>query len=247
MKIVLCLLFFIFTFHFTLAQRINSDLPDQSDGAYVLKPRQFQVEEKLWLSYMERHPNAWISSTLLRMGVVKNLELRLLIEEGKSRDIFMKETTQGLSPLALSAKFALLKERKILPDITLVGYLQLPFTSRSSENAMRWSPSLLLALEKKIKKFKFSFNGGWKENNFDTQNSWSMVYSVRYPIAKKLETFIEYFGQYSIDIHPSHNLDGGIQYYVKNNLQVFVTTGTNIEEEEWKSFVALGCAFRFDP
>jgi hypothetical protein len=224
--------------------KINTDLPDQSDGTYVLKPLQLQVEEKLWMNHLEQHSNAWISSTLIRIGTVKNIEMRLLIEEGKSRDVFMDETAQGCSPLSLSTKWAILKKHKILPDLTFVAYLQLPFTSQNTEREMLWSPYLLMAAEKKIKKLTVSFNGGWKQNNFDPHGSWSLVSSLRYQLLKKTQVFGEYFAQYDPLIHPSHNMDMGIQYDIKKNIQIYMTTGSSIEAEEWNAFLATGLAIK---
>lgn len=223
---------------------MNTDIPDQSEATYTMKPHQVQVEEKLWFNYFEQNKNAFISSTLIRYGVVKRVEARIMIEEGVARDVFTEETTQSCSPLALSAKYSLINTHTLFPNITLVGYLQIPITSQSSERQLLWTPTFILAAEKKIKKWNFSVNAGIKENNFDPHIAWLAVSSIRYQMAKKLQVFGEYFAQYANTAHPYHNADAGVQYDVRTNIQLFATTGTNIDAEEWNPFVATGFALR---
>jgi len=240
---VAVILFFPFL-AYSQEDKMNTDMPDQSEASYVMKPHQVQVEEKLWLNYFEQNKNAWISSTMIRVGVIKKLEARIMIEEGISRDVFIEETAQSCSPLALSAKYQLINTHTLFPNITLVGYLQIPLTSQSSERQLLWAPTFIVAAEKKIKKWNFSVNGGIKENNFDPHTAWIAVSSVRYQLAKKIQVFGEYFAQYAETAHPSHNADAGVQYDVKSRLQLFATTGTNIDAEEWNPFVATGFAFK---
>ena len=242
-KLALLILFFPF-FAYAQEDKMNTDIPDQSEATYVIKPHQLQVEEKLWFNYFEKNQNAFISSTLIRFGVVKRLEARIMIEEGKARDVFTEETTQSCSPLALSAKYSLINTHTLFPNITLVGYLQLPFTTQSSERELLWSPTFIVAAEKKIKKWNFSLNGGIKQNNFDPHTAWIAVSSVRYQVAKRAQVFVEYFAQYAATAQPSHNADAGVQYDIKSRLQLFMTAGTNIDAEEWNPFIATGCAFK---
>jgi len=127
------ILFFLFVLwlNYATAQdssRMETDRPDQTDGANVLNKKEVQFETELYYNTFDSGRAAIISSSLLRYGLFKNCEVRLLIEEGRERDKFIDETTQGFYPLALSVKLALLKDHPILPDVVLITYVKMPLS-----------------------------------------------------------------------------------------------------------------------
>jgi hypothetical protein len=67
--------------------KIETDRPDQTENTFVMRPRDLQFETGFILDRFN-HTNEYIGHGLVRYGVVKNVELRLLIEEGKNRDAY---------------------------------------------------------------------------------------------------------------------------------------------------------------
>lgn len=237
-----CLAFPILAF--CQEDKINPDRPDQTEGTHVIAPGEVQLEADFYYNYFQEEKDALISSNLLRVGIVPRAELRLIVEEGRQRDVFIDETTQGVYPLSLGTKIALIKEHDWIPNISVSPSVQLPFTSRTSENKMLWSPSVILATEYEIEKFSIDFNVGWKQSAFDTHNAAIASASFRYEWTEKLESFVEYFGAYSASSHPRHNADMGLMYLLSKQLLISASWGTSLLQEEYNGFALAGFAFR---
>ena len=224
--------------------RIDTDRPDQTDGTQIVKPGEFQVETDLYYNSFSEYDPAVITSTLIRIGALKFAELRVVVEEGIQRDIFIDETAQGVFPLAIGTKVEILKKHKNLPDISLIGTMQVPATSRSSDMQMRWAPFFALAYEKKFGKLSVDVNTGIKGAAFEDKYSYQASSSFRFELTKKFIVFAEYFGQYAPTLIPQHNVDSGFIYYLKENLQICASVGSTLLFEDYNRFVLIGTAFR---
>lgn len=224
--------------------KINTDKPDQSDGANVVDKGHFQFETGFYYNKFRTGNPALITSSLLRFGVFKNVEARLLVEQGQERDRFISETTQGLYPLAISTKVALLKDKRTLPDISIIGYLHIPVTADHSQQSY-WSPMITLVLEKELGSLTATTNMSFKQEAFE--NTWIFQGSgeLKYEVSDKVSVFGEYFAQYAAHDEPLHNLDGGILYYIGSQWMVSAAFGHSIfAGEKDNYFINTGLAFR---
>lgn len=226
-------------------EKINTDRPDQTEGVSVLKKGQFQGEFGMVYNKFPDGPSAVVGRGLLRYGLVKNVEVRLLAEDGKERDRFMEETSGSIYPLAASTKIALLKEHAFLPDISLVAYVKLPFTSRSSEQLPYWSASVIAAFQQKLSdKWEVDYNAGYKQQPYEKGHQWLATLSVQYSLTKKGQVFAEYFADYASGEDPQHNADAGLLYQLNDNFQVDLSAGGTLSADPANRFVAAGFAFR---
>jgi len=246
----------IYTDILTLIKNDKSDAEHQTQSLKQKRSQRRDAEEtdrhsktnllKTILYNRYKHaPSSLIGQALLRYGIAERLELRFLVEDGRQRDQYISETVQSIYPLALGTKIALLKDVKGLPNITLVSYLKLPFTSRSSEQKIYWSPSVLLAFEHKIgDKFKLEYNVGAQQDAYDTD--WEMLgnLALHYKLTQKLELATEYYARYQPGENPSHNIGGSISYEIGNALEVYLSGGSTLYTEEQNHFFNGGVAFR---
>lgn len=223
--------------------KINSDRPDQTEGTHVIQPGELQIEADFYYNYFEKEKAALISSNLIRVGLLKQAELRLVLEEGRQRDAFI-ETTQGVYPLSAGTKVELIKEHAWIPNVSGLAYLQLPFTSKSEENKLRWSPAFVLASEYDVAKLSMDVNVGVKWGAFEPTKALMASSSFRYEWSEKLQSFIEYYGQFSTQSHPMHNSDLGFMYLFTDQFQMSLSFGTSLYAEEYNGFVMLGTALR---
>lgn len=224
---------------------LNMDLPDETEETDLVEKGEVQFEFAYLHTSFAKGAQPSIGQGLFRYGLSGKLELRFLIEDGYARDRYLEETVQSTSPLALSVKFALLEDHKILPDITLVSYLKLPFTSKTSEQNPYWSPVLSLAFQNKFgEKWKFEYNPGAMQEPFGL--TWSSFFnaSLHYKVTNKTELFAEYYGQYSTSEDPQHNAGLGLSYQVNNILEFFAVTGTTVNYNPYNRFFSGGLAVR---
>jgi hypothetical protein len=223
---------------------MTADLPDETEETSLLQKGQWQGEFAYLYTHFSKAPNPSIGQALIRYGALSRWEFRLLVEEGYARDRYLEETVQSTYPLALSTKLALLKGHPVLPDITFVGYLKLPFTAHSREQSLYWSPIVSLAFQHKLgDKWKLDYNGGGQQEPFGKNWSAFANGSIHYKISERLETFAEYYGQYQNDAQ--HNAGIGIFYQINNYSGIYGVGGRSIASKPYNYFFSAGLAFRW--
>ncbi len=233
---------------------LSTDRPDQTEAPRLVPKGRFQIEAGYAVTRFreeaagEGAQTAHTGILFLRYGLGERVELRAVVEDGVLRDRFIEETTQGLYPLAVGAKVALIKEQKgIVPEVSVLSYLKLPFTSRADSQGAYWSPAVILAFENKfLQKWEIEYNAGWKKDAYDTDYEWMASASLHYEVTKKLKLFLEYFGHYAPGEAPLHNADGGLLYEVRDNLQLDFSAGSSLQAETEKGncFGAVGFSVR---
>lgn len=222
---------------------IDTDKPDQTDGTHVVAAGELQIESDVYFNEIEDEYPSIISSSLIRIGLVESWELRLVVEEGIQRDVFIQETTQGIFPFAAGAKAELLKNHWWLPDISFIGLIQIPVISRNEENKMRWASFGAVAYEKEFGKISLDVNTGVKSSAFNKDHCYQGSGSLRYDLSERLMFFLEYFGELSQDGIPKHNADTGIIFFVKKNFQFSASAGTSILSDKFNRFMLVGMGY----
>jgi hypothetical protein len=231
-------------FFFTIqAQQMNTDRPDQSDGATVMDKHKVQLESSVYYTTVDINQHVMISSSLLRFGLLKHIELRLLAEQGYHRNIFMEETAQSQYPFALSAKVSIMKAHGDWPAIAIAGYLQLPFTNGSEIH--QWSPAVLLILEKKWSPLTLTINAGPKQEAFQPDWEFQATGDLKYELDSKWQVFAEYFAQYS-HASPFHNVDGGFLFNVSKSWMLYASMGSSIKHHPSNYFFNMGFAVQLN-
>jgi hypothetical protein len=222
-------------------KEMNTDRPDQTEETQVVNKRQLQVETGFLYNHFDTGQSALISRTMVRYGISKKWEVGILVEQGRERDRYIKETVQSTYPLAVRIKTAVLESHTWLPDITLIGYLQLPYTAVHTKEGWRRSTSLMAAFLHEVgSDWKIEYNVGFQQEAFSDDIAWKVNSSVHYKLTKKAELFVGYFSRFQLNEDPFHNLDAGISYKVKDNMQIDLAGGSSILYDEPNRFLTLG-------
>ncbi|WP_207515836.1 transporter [Longitalea luteola] len=222
-------------------KEMNTDRPDQTEETHLVNKRQVQVETGLLYNDFDTGRSAIITRTLIRYGISSKWELGVLVEQGRERDRYMKETVQSTYPLAVRFKAAVLEDHKWLPDITVIGYLQLPYTAVYTNGGWRRSASLLAAFLHEVgDDWKIEYNAGFQQEAFGPDMTWLVNGSIHYKPAERLEMFAGYFSQFESQEDPIHNLDAGIQYKIRDNLQIDLAAGSSILHDNPNRFLTIG-------
>lgn len=211
-------------------QPINTDRPDQSDGTYVLPKNNLQIENGITIAN-----KTFANNLMLRYGITKSTEIRLLADVGKFEDV------TGLAPITISAKQRIIENNGILPAITLVGYLRYEKIASKLFQNNTISYNFLLAFQNDITdKFSVGYNlgssTGLKNVSFTT--------SAAYSFTDKVTGFVEYFANFEKTQNPNHNIDGGILYLINNRLQLDAALGVSITEKN-SNYLTTGLSYRF--
>lgn len=237
----------------TKPEELSTDRPDQTEAPKLVPRGYFQIEAGFTTTRFQEESEigpktAAIGALFLRYGLFERVELRAVLEEGRGRDRFIQETTQGLYPLALGTKISLIKEQKgLLPEASLIGYVNLPYLPRADSQQGLYHPGIIAAFENKfLEKYEVEYNVGWKQDAFDAEYEWMSSASLHYEVSEKVKLFAEYFGQYMPEGPPLHNGDGGVLYLLADNCQVDFAVGSSIraQPENRNFFGAVGFSVR---
>ena len=211
---------------------INTDRPDQSDGAYVLEKNKFQIENGITIS-----DKTLLNNFMLRYGFTKSAEVRIELDAGRFED------KNGLLPVTFSVKQRIIEQKKIIPAITLVGYLGFEQLAGKNFSGHGLPAAIVLAFENEVSpKISLGYNIGtatWFKNL-------NLTFGIGYITEKKLSFFAEYFSSFHKKEVPQHNFDIGAQYLIRNNLQFDIAAGHSLFDKDKRMFITTGFAYRFN-
>lgn len=208
---------------------ISTDRPDQSDGVYTIPKNQIQVENGLTLA-----KGTVINNLMLRYGLGSSTEVRLLVDAGKEEGI------RGLKPLTISAKQRLLEQQqKIIPAITLVGYVSFEKAASKNFQGNEIPFELKLAFENELDD---QFSLGYNLGTSDKFKNLNFSFGVGYSPIENISTFVEYFSTFNR--HDSeHNIDIGILFTATPVLQFDIACGRSIDDRDANFFTTFGVSY----
>ncbi|MBQ0788372.1 MAG: transporter [Oceanihabitans sp.] len=276
-KVSLCpsILFFflIIPFHFSFAQNdsitfalvqhkvekfkysqepLITDRPDQTESPNVLRKGFLQVETGTFYETFEdnniQNENFTYNTTLVRFGLLDNLELRLgwNFTEGKT-NINGKSTnnvTSGFKPLLLGIKTSIAKEKGVFPDIGLLGHLYLPFTASTDYKPENTGVDFRFAFAHTLNEnssLSYNLGAAWGNDSPEA----SFVYTIAYGIGvtEKIGAYAELYGDLPENNKANHFWDAGFTYLISNNIQLDATIGTSITKGQ-DLLLSAGVSFR---
>ena len=242
MKRYLLLLSLLCSYASNAQNLINTDRPDQSDGTHIVEKNHFQVETGLQFSKFDEATSGLDNVTLLRYGVTKYFEVRVLNQYSVVND---SGRTAGIKPPTISFKNQLCKQNGLLPKITLVSYFRLPVTISPSFKGEHWGYTFTVAARHDLSpKMKFYSNIGITRDQESKDFSYLSTAEINYNVTEKFATYIEYFGNFAAHTNASNGVDIGFIYALKNNLTVDLTFGSPTFNLGVNRFIAFGVSAR---
>lgn len=269
-KIFLIVLLFLLP-GFLFSQEIITDRPDRTESPQTVGKNKFQIETGLEYSSFKfntiltdetgmelgvsefKIKTLTAPTTLLRYGILKNVELRLGIDFDRAAltsDMFEFDNNQKLSlnPPKLGAKVEIAKGEGIKPDFSVIGAFTLPNIGAEDKQTQYVVPELILAFSNDINdKFSVGYNFGIETTHKINITDFFYSVSLGMSINSRLGAFAEFFGDTPNDDYSISNrsVDGGLTYLIKNNIQVDAYGGLGLSEDANDFFLGTGIAFKF--
>jgi len=221
---------------------INTDRPDQSDGTHIVEKKHFQVETGVQFSKLDEYTNAFDNVTLVRYGVTRTFEIRLLDQYSVVSD---SNRISGTRPLTISFKNQLCKQQGLLPKLTLVSYFRLPFTLSPAFKGDHFGYTFTLAMRHDLSsKIKIYSNFGITQDQESADISYQGTMEVNYNLTDKFSAFAEYFGNFANATNASNGIDLGFIYAIKNNFAIDVAFGSPDLKPGSNRFITSGVSIR---
>lgn len=237
---------------------IETDRPDITESPSVVDVGRFQIETSIQLELDQDGPDTenWFTPTLLRYGMMENLELRVETDGLSYEDVDVPGaggSTWGYSPFEIGAKYRFHEggETWMEPEMAVLGHIGLPTGSSVFDEDDVTGQVLLLM--------------GWEPaDNWDIEGNLGLLYDVDdqedeffsgfasasalYRFNDRLKAFGEIAYQGPESSEDSHGviLDTGVLYLLSDDMQVDMAIGAGIAGDETPDFFwTTGFSMRF--
>lgn len=236
----------------SVSEDLIADRPDQTESPSLVSKGSIQVETGF---FYENSKNQNLqekiygyNTSLLRYGLLDNLELRLgfdfLETKTELNGLEFGNHDAGFSPLLVGIKVGIAKEKGLLPEIGLLGHLNLPFSVSKEVRPettgvdFRFSFNHTLTENSSI---SYNLGAAWGEDSPQASYLYTLVYG--YDLNEKFGLYLEVYGDLPEDESSDHYWDAGITYMLKNNIQLDALIGTGIDNSQNLMFGG-GISFR---
>lgn len=229
-----------------------TDRPDQTESPNVVPKGFLQVETGTSLETFEdnniKTENFTYNTTLVRFGLLDNLELRLGwdFKEGttKINGNKLDNVTSGFNPLLLGIKTSIAKENGCFPEIGLLGHLYLPFTASTDYKPETTGVDFRFAFSHTLSEnSSLSYNVGAAWGNDSSEAAYVYTVSFGQSITEKLGAYAELYGDLPENNKANHLWDAGLTYLISNNVQLDATVGSSITKGQ-DLLLSAGVSFR---
>ena len=236
----------------TVLEPLITDRPDATESPNTMPKGFIQVETGAFYDTFEEHKikteNYTYNTTLVRYGLLDNLELRLGWDFTESSTSIngnkIDNITSGFSPLLLGIKTSIAKENGLFPEIGLLGHLYLPFTASTDFKPETTGVDFRFAFAHTLSdnsSLSYNLGAAWGSDSPEA----SYVYTIAFGqgITDKLGAYAELYGDLPENNKANHLWDAGLTYLITNNLQLDATVGSSITKGQ-DLLLSAGLSFR---
>ena len=237
-----------------IGQNIITDRPDQTESSSVINCGVIQVESGILISEDNNLNHLYAPSTLFRIGILKNLELRLLSQyEYQTDSDFL---SKGFNDIELGVKIQLLNNDSKAIEIAFLSHLIVPSGSINMSDHQFGIINKLCISHRSKNKLSFAYNLGYDFfHNSDTwdnsTNQFTYSFVSAFEVNNKVNIYIEPYGEIIVkkttinqDQAVISNINTGLTYLVNKNLQLDYSFGTGLDNQS--NFMTIGCSIKFE-
>lgn len=232
---------------------LTTDRPDQTESPYTVPVGSFQIETGIVLAKDKpdgADGSATINSydfgsTLLRYGLIPDLELRLAGSFLREDVQLAKSTTSegGLSDIRFGVKYQLSEANGLIPDAGVIASLKFPVGHKyfTSDKIV---PGINFAASHPLTSFwSLGYNLGFRYQD-KAQNIFFYTLATAVQPLQKIGIFVEVFGASPEGIESLHQADLGMTYLVLPNFQLDTSYGFSLNDPAPDSFFNVGLSWR---
>lgn len=242
-------------------ENIVTDRPDQTEAPQLTPRGFFQVEIGAQSEFDNdkvlkiNSQSTLYNTTLWKYGVTKNFELRLITEYAAEKAQFktssdLPDTTTkvtGFNPISIGSKIALQKQRGIIPAISLITHLELPYFGSNDFKPASIIPRFRFLFAHTLsERFTFSYNLGAEWEDGTSESTGIYTASLGASLVGNLSMFVEAYGFVKENGTADNRLDGGLTFLLNSNLQLDCSGGIGLSEISPDYFISAGISFRFN-
>ncbi len=229
-----------------------TDRPDATESSSVVPKGSLQVETGgFYSSFNEANvktENFVYNTTLLRYGLLDNLEMRLGwdFEERITSvvDIEGVSSLNGMSPLLFGMKLQISEEKEGWPEMAFLGHLYLPFSASTDFKPETTGADFRFSLVHTLSEnssIGYNIGAAWGDDSAEM----GYIYSVSYglTLSDNVGFYAELYGNLPENSKSNHFWNTGFTYLLKPTIQFDATVGTSITKGQ-DMLLSAGLSFR---
>ena len=230
-----------------------TDRPDQTESSSLVPNKMIQIETGFVFENNETSNNKLRSyaynTSLLRYGLMKNLELRMGLEYlgdiAESKSSNEKNSTSGFSPLYVGFKTKIIEEKDCMPEIAFLGAMTLPFSANENYKPSNPAANMRFAFSHTLSdQFSLGYNLGAEWDGDSTIPGYFYSLALGIGLSQNLGMFIESYGLMMEDNNGEHLLDTGFTYLIMPNIQIDISGGLGLNSNAIDHFISAGISIR---
>ncbi len=234
-------------------EAIDTDRPTFSESPLTVPKNTFQIESGVQFGWDKQDgvssKDLGFNSNLFRYGINRRFEVRLGVNFAGYQELIdetdEKTTLSGLTPIVVGFKWNILYGDGPIPTLAISSHVDIPGAASNDFNDGNVLQTLRFAGSWKLSKvFNFGFNLGslidWKEYDFTGLYSVALTASI----VKWLGAFMEFYSISPPGEYSRNNLNMGLMFPVRNNLQFDLSGGIGLSNSAPDNFVNIGFAWR---
>ncbi|PRP67887.1 transporter [Nonlabens agnitus] len=229
-----------------------TDRPDATESPSLVRRGYLQIETGGF--YIDSEENGvdiketTFNTTLLRYGLLNNLELRLGLDTRRTQfEIDGRELEgdlSGTSPLLLGAKIGIAPENGWMPQIAILGHLYLPLTASSDYQPETTGMDFRFAFNHTLSnRSGLAYNLGASVGPNNPELSYLYTIAYGYSLTDKIGSYIEIYGDFPENSSANHLWDAGFTYLANDDLQFDVTFGSGFTNGQ-NLLLSAGLSYR---
>lgn len=231
-----------------LGQELVTDRPDQTESSNTIPQGCLQVEMGLLLEQNESYDlqglysaDRYFSapSTLLRYGLLKGVELRMLSQLNNfklniSNDV---KATFDFSDLEVGTKVQLLDREDVKTKIAFLSHLVIPTGTRMFSNIKYGSINKLAIAHPLTPNVDWGINIGYDYLG-TSKGSLTQSMAIGVGVSERFGFFLEEYGDWENFDAYMVNFDAGMTYLLKEHFQLDFSFGTGVNHS--MNFLGFG-------
>lgn len=255
-KLILPIFFILLIIHKAASQTADSiifvpDRPGMATPPNILTFEKLQIESGFQFeNYTDgtvHYENDILPTLLIRIGLLKNAEVRISTDYAYNieTDSGISSIIKGLDPITLGTKIKVFKQRKLIPNLSVLINLTLPFYGKTEFRPDFVAPAVYLLMSNSIfDKLIFCYNYGliWDGNKSPLTQFYALC--LAFSLGKKLGFFAEGYGYSSKYERAKLYYDGGLAYLLNNHFQIDVSASGQFNSTNDYYLVNAGIAWQ---
>lgn len=225
-----------------------TDRPDITESSRTVPHHALQIETGfVYDEYADAgidYKRFILTSTLLRYGIFRGLELRLNNQYIYTRYQLNDQHLHiaGLDNFSTGVKVNITKEKGFIPEMALIAHLVLPTATAQLRSEKVYSDYILALSQTISEQWSIGYNLGWTGTDENEKGSGLYSAALGYSIGR-CTLFAELFGEWINLSKAATSVDAGFSWLARESLQLDTSVGMDLTTG--KGFFNLGLSARF--